>query len=381
MNLAALGGALSGFESKFDPAAIIQGIQQKQAQAALIKTLLQNGGTMDGAPPVPGAGGAPMPPPSLGPSATPAPVAPTPNAPPTMGAAPQAPVGSSGMSGAGAAGAPIPPGMGASQPAALPGASVAPTPPPQAGAPPLPPTPAAAGGGQLSGVATGTSDPVTAMRQTLKTMAMQIAQANPKMKGSQLFGAMQQELALMHGVEPAVKDAMSQYIETQKLQAKYAGMATTLQAGLQRVQGAKDIESMKQANAELLQRLKDEFGLELQGMKDDTAESVADKRAAATTTAAGERAGATVTAAQIGAGSREAVGAGHDATARDVAGTRAGAARDVARTNATAGVQKAGITAGERVKAPPGVAKLPDGTRLQKDGRTWVKQGAYVVPE
>jgi len=219
------------------------------------------------------------------------------------------------------------------------------------------------------------------MRQTLRTMAQQIAAANPKMKGSQLFGAMQQELELMKGVEPATKDAMTQYIEAQKLNAKYAGLAQTFQVGLQKIQGAKDIASMQAATKEMIEKAHEQFGIEVQGMKDTTAESVEGQRAAAGEAEAGTRAAATTGAAKIRGDAELGSSTIRAGATTGAAQTRADSARDVAKTGASARGRAAGIAAGQRVKAPPGVAKLPDGTRLQKDGQTWVKQGDYVVPE
>jgi hypothetical protein len=245
----------------------------------------------------------------------------------------------------------------------------------------LPPTPAAAGGGQLSGVAAGTQDPVTAMRQTLRTMAQQIAAANPKMKGSQIFAAMQQELGLMKGVEPEVKDAMSQYVETQKLNAKYAGLAQAFQVGMAKIQSAKSIAEMQAATKALHDKVMTEFGIELQGMKDETAEKDTKTRAAAETTAAGERAVATTDAAKIRNQGALAVQDEKNKGAIPLQDEKNKGALEKQSLINQGGAQRARITAGTRVPVSPNVAKLPDGTRLEKDGTTWIKRGDKLIAE
>ncbi len=208
------------------------------------------------------------------------------------------------------------------------------------------------------------------------SIAQSIKQANPQIDPGTLFRATEEQIRLMKGVEPEVKDYML-------LQTKMAEMTTQLHEKQMIIDG----QNLRNAAT------------------NETKREVADTQADARTSAAKTAADSRVTSAGIGAKARvSAAGIGADARKYgadrsldgakvrgaaevDSAKERGGAQRDSARTSADARVKAARVTAGKDPgdsgggSAPPfpptagHKATAPDGSKWKADGKKWVKVG------
>lgn len=312
-----LGSAVEGFQAGVQFGQQLADRQRQQkAQAALFAG-------MGGQPPPPGAPPGPGGPP-----------------PPTMGGGPvpgSAPGGPMSIAGG-------PPPGGPPRPVAMPGAQPmpqgGPPPPPQAGPiQAMPPRPAMmgpqmgggppqaqqpqGGGGPpppaVSSAVRPTGNLVQDSRQTLMSIAQDIKQRNPGIDPKTLFVAVQQQIALMKGIEPETRAVMQNDLGMQRLQV---GMQEAI---------------MKAKTPEEVAQIRGQYGLQIAEMNGITREDIEATRQAGQTSREGSR-----------EQSQERIAGGHDASGVKRAEIGAGSRVTVAQLQAQGGVDRANIEADAR---------------------------------
>ena len=224
-----IGGLAGGLTSGLDAGSqIMQRRQQMQAYQQMQAARAAAARSMSGGQGAPGPGGAPSGAGGSSPAPAAAPQLGNTSPDPMMGRGPP-PVQMGG--GGGGGGAPGP------QPMPMPGAR----PMPQASAQQAPALSPPPGGGALSAVAQPTGGPQSRdALQNVTSIVKSIKQANPQIDAATLFAAAEEQIKLMKGVEPEMKDFMV-------LQAQTAGKMAELQTRLQEAQ--MKIDGMNQRNA------------------------------------------------------------------------------------------------------------------------------------
>ena len=315
------GGAADGFNNGADIMQKLQGMaaqhRMRQAQAGMADAMAAPQPPMPGQPSMPAGAPQGMPMPAMAGGAPPPPMA-------MPGAMPPPQFGG---------GAPPPP-------MAMPGASAAP--PMPGAAPPMPdaapvsmPAPAAApmeGPPAQTGMS-GTADPtgqgfMKDTQKTLQNIFVQLAQANPNLKGETLFNAANQQIEMMKGLAPDARMYMQASIAAAN-NASREEIAVNKATNYLTAIDAK-IEA-RERELEILTGSRERIAGTQAGARTDAARIGADSRRDVAVTNAGARIGS----AQIGADSR-----------RDVADTNAGARTESATIGSAGRVDAASVGMG-----------------------------------